>query len=444
MTLRGILTLTTLTLFLFTSPGCSQYYNGGYGLKSQDREAVLAYEQAKQKRADSVKATKLATKRSGPVDFQAGGQTIETGPVPRPGFPNNATRPQYTQNVAKRSIGTMGLYGQIRTTNNQRTSPLDGINNLRQITFTSEGADFDPDIDPSGTMLVYASTRHREKSDLYIKAITGSALRQLTDDPANEVMPVFSPDGSRVAYASDRAGNWDIYVMDTAGGRSVQITRAATDDFYPSFSRDGQKLIYSTFGTQSGQWEMVIVDLNNPATKRYIGHGLFPSWSPTQDKILFQRSRQRGTRWFSIWTIDLVNGEPMYPTEITASSNAAAITPDWSPDGKQIVFCTVIDPDADGSDGPLQADLWLVNTNGSNRVRLTMGRFANIQPNWASNGTIFFTSDRSGLGMENIWSITPDRAQRLAARPVEPVLAQGAQPMPPAQSEGTEAMVPTE
>ncbi len=443
MTLRSIVTLTTLALFLFTSPGCSQHYNGGFGLKTQDREAVLAYERAKQERAESAKATKLATKRSGPVDFQAGGQTVETGPVPRLGYTADA-RPSYTTNVAKRSIGTMGLYGQVRKPGNTRTSPLDGINNLRQVTFTSEGADFDPDIDPTGTILLYASTRHRETSDLYVKAINGQAVRQLTDDPANEVMPVFSPDGSRVAFASDRAGNWDIYVMDIAGGQPVQVTRDATDDFYPSFSRDGQKLIYSTFGTQSGQWEMVIIDLNNPATKRYIGHGLFPVWSPTQDKIVFQRARQRGTRWFSIWTLDLVNGEPMNPTEIAASSNAAAITPDWSPDGKQVVFCTVIDPDAEESEGPLQADIWLVNTNGSNRIRLTMGRFANIQPNWAGTGTIFFTSDRSGEGMENVWSITPDRAQQLATRPVEPFLAQGTPELPGAQSEGTEAMVPTE
>ena len=445
MTPRSILKLTTFALLLFTSPGCSQYYNGGYGLKSQDREAVLAYERAKQDRAEAAAAQKLADKRSGPVDFQAGGQTIETGPVPRPGFTTGATRPEYTRNVAKRSVGTMGLYGQVQTAGNTpRTSPLDGINNLRQITYTAEGADFDPDIDPTGNLLVYASTRHREKSDLYIKSVNGMALRQLTDDQANEVMPTFSPDGSRVAFASDRAGNWDIYVMNTAGGQPVQITRDSTDDFYPSFSRDGQKLVYSTFGTQSGQWEMVIIDLNNPATKRYIGHGLFPVWSPTQDKILFQRSRQRGTRWFSIWTIDLVNGEPMYPTEIAASTNAAAITPDWSPDGKQVVFCTVIDPDADGSEGPLHADLWLVNTDGTNRVRLTMGRFANIQPNWAGDGTIYFTSDRSGHGMENVWSIAPNRAQKLASQPVEPYMAQGTPDIPGAESEGTEAMVPTE
>ena len=118
------------------------------------------------------------------------------------------------------TVGPLGLYGQLPQAGTQRSSPLDSPDNLRQITFTSEGADFDPDIDPTGTLLVYASTQHRATADLYLKRITGSALQQLTDDPANDVMPAFSPDGKRVAFASDRAGNWDIYLMDVAGGQA--------------------------------------------------------------------------------------------------------------------------------------------------------------------------------------------------------------------------------
>src|SRR5699024_6629091 len=109
-------------------------------------------------------------------------------------------------------------------------------------------------------------------------------------------------------FASDRAGNWDIYIMDARGGQPVQITDDLAHDIHPSFSPDGRRLVYCSYGASSGQWEMVIVDVENPTTRRVIGLGLFPTWSPVDDRIVFQRARQRGTRWFSIWTVELRDG----------------------------------------------------------------------------------------------------------------------------------------
>ena len=77
------------------------------------------------------------------------------------------------------------------------------------------------------------------------------------------------------------------------------------------FSPDGKKLVYCSRGERSGQWQLVTIDIENPTTKRYIGHGLFPQWSPKGNTILFQRARERGTRWFSVWTV---------PSRMTVSS----------------------------------------------------------------------------------------------------------------------------
>ena len=157
----------------------------------------------------------------------------------------------------------------------------------------------------------------------------------------------------------------------------------------------------------------MVVDLENPASKHFIGPGLFPTFSPTDDRILFQRARERGTRWFSLWTMDLVNGEGMRPTEIAASANAALITPTWSPDGKHIAFCTVLDPSTEDHARPTQADIWIIGSDGTGRSNLTHSPFANLEPVWAHDGTIYFSSNRGKDGTENVWSIRPDRAMQV-------------------------------
>jgi Tol biopolymer transport system component len=160
---------------------------------------------------------------------------------------------------------------------------------------------------------------------------------------------------------------------------------------------------------------MVVIDVDNPARKRFIGFGLFPEWSPQGDKILFQRARQRGTRWFSVWTLDYQDGEGVRPTEVAASANAGAITPRWSADGQHIVFCTVLNPDQIEAAAAPQADVWLMAADGSDRVNLTRNQFANTQPIWSPDGSIYFVSNRGVAETQNIWALKPDAAMRVAA-----------------------------
>src|SRR5438552_2160594 len=81
-----------------------------------------------------------------------------------------------------------------------------------------------------------------------------------------------------------------------------------------------------------GQWEIWTAPLDG-GEQKMIGYGLFPSWSPRKDvdRIAYQRPRQRGSRWFSLWTMDLVDGEGRRPTEVAVSPVAAIVTPSWSP-----------------------------------------------------------------------------------------------------------------
>lgn len=278
---------------------------------------------------------------------------------------------------------------------------------FQQHTASDEGYDADVTTDPTGKWIVFSSTRHSEHSHIYMQRVDGTAVTQLTGEDADDAQPTFSPDGKRIAFCSTRSGNWDLYVMDVDGRNVEQVTNTSYHEMHPSFAPDGARLVYCAMSPRSEQWELWTVSLTSHE-RRMIGHGIFPTWSPgkDRDRIAFQRARQRGSRCFSLWTIDLADGEPRRLTEIAASANAAVISPTWSPDGSHLAFTTIVVPTARGTLSKPQQDIWVIASDGSGRRRLTEGNAANLSPYWAVDNRIYFISDRSGH--DNIWSVRVD------------------------------------
>ncbi len=343
---------------------------------------------------------------------QQSAQLLSRHPADEPDF---ASQPKpvmmHESSGESLSPALVGLYGELQTDWPDTGSVWDGSSNVSQITFASEGACSDPDVNGDSTWMTFASTQHSTTSDIYLKPVTGRTLTQLTTDRGDDIMPSFHPSGQRVAFASNRSGNWDIYVMSMNGGQPMKVTDEMEHELHPSWAPDGKRLIYCKLGSQSGRWEMWVVDTENPGVRRFLDYGLFPQWCPdvARPKILFQRARQRGSRFFSVWTIDYLNGDAVHPTEIVSAGNAAVINPSWSPDGTRIVFVTVVEPDTDAdSEKPTQSDVWIVNLDGSGRTNLTNGRYANYQPVWSSDGRVYFVSNRTGV--DNIWAVTTTRA----------------------------------
>ena len=292
--------------------------------------------------------------------------------------------------------------------------------NFQQQSYLDEGYDGDVCVDPTGHFMVFASTRDSLHANLYLQRVDGLSVTQLTSDASDHAFPVFSPDGKKIAFCSTRAGNWNLYLMDADGRNVVQVTNGPAQDMHPSFSPDGTKLVYSSLGGRSGQWEIWTIDLGSGARKM-IGFGLFPSWSPRRDidLIAFQKARQRGSRWFSLWTMTLVEGEARQVTEIAVSSNAAIVSPSWSPDGSRIAFATIVEPQRAEAGHPVgQQDIWTINSDGTDRHRLTDGSASNLTPFWAADNRVYFVSDRAGP--ECIWSVRadgPTKTQTTAASP---------------------------
>lgn len=363
--------------------------------------------------------------RATPAVVSSTGATGQTPVWSR--FAMNSLPPTVAAPVQTEAVpGRVNVFGEVdgRPTPAPRFAP----GGYEQVTFVDEGYDTDVEVSPDGKWLVFASTRHNERPEIYLQRVGGLSVTQLTNDEADDAFPTFSPDGRRVAFASTRNGSWDLYVMDVDGRNLTQVTSTPhMQELHPSFSPDGSRLAYCATGTRSGQWELWVVDLQSNQ-RRMVGYGLFPVWSPRTDKdqIAFQRARQRGSRWFSLWTADLVDGEARSVTEVAVSANAAIVSPAWSPQGDMLTFSTIVNPStaSDGRTGG-QQDIWVINADGTGRRRITDGNGVNATPSWARDGRIYFVSDRGGA--DAIWAAPSGRtppAQR-AAQPNAPD-AQGA------------------
>lgn len=309
----------------------------------------------------------------------------------------------------------------------EEPSPM-GVEGVAQVSFAAEGADFDPFVTRDGKKIVFASTQHRTTADIYVKTVEGKTVTQLTNDPADDVMPAVSPDGQRIAFSSNRSGSWQIYTMPITGGKAMQITTGGGDNLHPSWSPDGSRVVYCRLGEVSGRWELWVGEVQRPGVAQFIGYGMLPQWCPiaatgddASDKILFQLGRERGQRTFGIWTIDYKDGQTSNATELATSTNSALINPSWSPDGQRVVFAEVPNPPSETRPGvgdakPLASRLCMVNIDGTGRVTLTNGRAVSLMPAWGAGTRLFFVSNQNGT--DNIWSMDMGNAILASGTPL--------------------------
>lgn len=274
-----------------------------------------------------------------------------------------------------------------------KKEPLEykAIPNTTQITY-HKGLDITPDIFDDGKWLAFSSNK-MGNFDIYIKDVNSRDMIQRTQTKEDELFPSFSSLG-KIAFSSNRSGSYDIFIMDGfLEGAVQQLTfDNASDEISPDFSPDGKKIVFSKIINNKAI--ICLLDLQTGFTTE-LTNGLFPKFSPRQDKIVYQREIEEKKQ--AIWTLDL---NSKLSTEIVSYNEFSALSPSWSPDGKRIVYA--VGKKGNGLWKGLVSkirdykpvDIRVININGIGETRLTADKGPDGFPIWSNDNYIYFSSLR--------------------------------------------------
>lgn len=222
-------------------------------------------------------------------------------------------------------------------------------------------------ISPDGGSIVFSAN-----GDLYTVPASGGDARVLTLSDAYDYMPIWSPDGSKIAFASNRYGNLDIFVMSAAGGEAIRLTYHSTNDIPCDFTPDGKSIIYNS--SQSDDY----------------------------------RSAQHPTGALpELYQVSVTGGREKQILSVAATWSR------YSKNGKLLAF-----QDKKGNEDEFRKhhtssvtrDIWLHDFTNNSYKKLTDFEGEDLNPVFApGDKTIYFTSERNGSS--NVYSMDITGAQ---------------------------------
>jgi len=212
--------------------------------------------------------------------------------------------------------------------------------------------DVAPAWSPDGRHLAFVSVRDTlsgkldlESGEIYVldfDPLTGRTVgeaRRLTDSPAADGWPAWSPDGHQIAFHSDRSGDFDIWGMSADGSSPVNLTNHLGDDKYPAWSPDCNTVAFAS--DRDGSYDILTMGADgsglvkltdSPARDRY------PIWSPSGTRLTFNTDRDGNQEIYIMDAAPQGSGTSgSGPVNVTHTPYIEGLA-DWSPDETRLVL----------------------------------------------------------------------------------------------------------
>ena len=230
-----------------------------------------------------------------------------------------------------------------------------------------QGDDEWPNWSPDGSRIAFASSRDGN-FEIYTMNADGSEQTRLTRNNAHDWSPTWSPDGSKIVFTSARDRNFEIYTMNADGTGAMRLTNDPADDHAPVWSPDGRVIAFAS--KRSGNYEIYLMNPDGSAITRLTqtnANNFNPTWSPDSRHIAFETFRDGN------WEIYVMDGDGKNLKNVSNSPGSADQSPTWSPDGQWIAF---------QSNRGGATDIWTMHPDGSGAINWTRGAGNAQNPAW--------------------------------------------------------------
>lgn len=234
-------------------------------------------------------------------------------------------------------------------------------------------------------------------SDIYVLEDGNSIPMPLIESPFICSDPVWSPDGKKIAYLTDKSGNMNLWLYDIASSKSTQILKLDEDINYPSWSPDGKKIAFYLADPRNiwGKGTLQAIDIATKEVEK-LHEALFvpsqPSWSPDGEIIalsaldVYSSRFREGINKILLVSLKDKSEKFISPVEQRSLGMRAKNGPLWSPNGKWMTYV-------------MDGLLWIINVDKKGNivgppVRLT-NELAEV-PSWTadSKSIVYLATDK--------------------------------------------------